>query len=71
MPPKSRELSNTDLRITDLEKSITKLMKDTTSAIQLATKAVRENGLLKIEIQRLTTRINTNENNIRHNSPKR
>ena len=64
MPPRSKEVFNTELRIIDLEKDIKKLTKSNLEVMKLATKAVRENGLLKIEIQRLITRVNTNENTI-------
>ena len=65
------EKSTINITLIALQKQVSKLEKEHDKTLKLATKAVRENGLLRIEIQRLTTRINANENNIRHNRSKR
>lgn len=58
-------------RITVLETDIKKMKADNTTALKLSTKLVRENAQLKIALARLTTRINTNEDNIRQFRSKR
>lgn len=64
MVNKRKPLTNVDNDVAKLAKRLAKLEKDHIGAMKMATKAIKENGLLKIEIQRLITRVNTNENQL-------
>lgn len=57
--------------IARLEKLIEKLTKENIETKKMATAAMRDCKLLKIEIQRLNTRLISNENDIRHVRSKR
>lgn len=56
---------------TAIELTIEKLQADLQTTTKMATAAIKENRKLLKELQRLTTRINTNESNIGHLSSKR
>ena len=56
---------------TPLELKVEKLEADLKTTSKLATTAIKNNIMLTKEVQRLITRINTNESNIGHLSSKR
>ena len=71
IPLSDKQIATLERKVTDQERTITNLKKEVTTNKQLGTSATRELGRLKIEIQRLITRMNQNEADVRHLNTKR
>jgi phage host-nuclease inhibitor protein Gam len=70
-PSNEMRIKALETTVRDLTRNNTSLKKEVTTNKQLATSATRELGRLKIELQRLITRMNQNEADVRHLNSKR
>ena len=58
-------------KVESLEEEVAKLNRENINIKKMATTAIRDCTKLKIEIQRMTTRMISNENDVRNLGPKR